>query len=866
MALFENFKNAAKGYVEGHLGAQQPVQSEPAQKSQPETEVHTLVKQGGTDVRTRQEKFADGVRSAMSWGKKRDANIQPPEEDIIPQLPQTLSNPLQRILALSVDQSKAALQETQNIIDETNSGPERVMDLATGKITDNVSIAQTPADLGLSKATSNAPPVPLNTMPTGQDPATVTKNMQVFQKANAMRMPGATGTGTSSNVFAKFRKGADGNVPDLTYADEARSRVNRQVDMLEEVTKRWAMARSGRDYVKGMHMDDIPAAALILAMKEVPTPAYVTEAQKYYQTAVTQYGHDISVLKEAAKQDEALRAAINTKVAFANERANAYSAARDLNIPMSAYTNGEQIVLFEQDGARSISGADKDTAERMQKQVDQITKGMEEFDKRVEKGEDVSKLTGSVVQTWNNAVMSGSIDANTGYSRILGYLGHENTWTSGDRVLAAKLRGQGLNPQSITTAIAINHIPSLKQKFMQMAELNKQAGASGVGKMTGGALNTMYSSADAATVVNAMNEIEVQRFNEAHYLAAIRHDNDRALNASVDSLDRTNALFEGSATDVEAFQAWQDFGLVNDGTNDILVQESRGRLRNAMVNSKQLNLRMVGSVLFDGFGESAVEDRMELLQNDKAISKAAGDNKLLTMALNTAAEDYRAASGLHDANTQRKNLRRMFAENKGKPIGELITKLQEAKIMEGVTKAQWETAMTAAERVSPRASKEYADEVLRRIDAATYSASLRSPRDFLVTETSLQTMRNVAQNYGTSISERDIRTAPNGQLYVRMSPQRMALYSALEQVTPAINALIAAGKKPTVGMLKNALAENPQQLAAYETLCGADIEATMEKYANNLWQKHVGEMEAQARMQRVLAAQPQAYTGGGNGR
>ena len=66
--------------------------------------------------------------------------------------------------------------------------------------------------------------------------------------------------------------------------------------------------------------------------------------------------------------------------------------------------------------------------------------------------------------------------------------------------------------------------------------------------------------------------------------------------------------------------------------------------------------------------------------------------------------------------------------------------------------------------------------------------------------------------------------------------------------------------------LKNALAENPQQLAAYETLCGADIEATMEKYANNLWQKHVGEMEAQARMQRMMAAQPQAYTGGGNGR
>ena len=866
MALFEHLKNAAKGYVEEHLGAPQPAQSEPAQEPQPETEAHTLVKQGGTDVRTRQEKFADGVRSAMSWGKKHDVDIQPPEEDIIPQLPQTLSNPMQRILALSVDQSKAALQETQNIINETNSGPERVMDLATGKITDNVSVAQTPADLGLSKATSNAPPVPLNTMPTGLDPATVAKSMQAFQSANAVRVPGATGTGTISGVFAKFRKGADGNGPDLTYVDKARGLVNRQVNMLEEVTKRWAMARSGRDYVNGMSMDDIPAAALILAMKEVPTPAYVTEAQKYYQTAVAQYGHDISLLKEAVKRDETLRSAINTKVAFANERANVYSAARDLNVPMSAYTNGEQIVLFEHDGARSIAGADKDTAEIMQKQADQIVKGMEEFNKRVENGEDVSKLTGSVVQTWNNAVMSGSIDANTGYSRILGYLGHENTWTSGDRVLAAKLRGQGLNPQSITTAIAINHIPSLKQKFMQMVELNKQASASGVGKMTGGALNTLYSSADAATVVNAMNEIEVQRFNEAHYLAAIRQDNDRALNASVDSQVRTNYLFEGSASDADAFQAWQDFALVNDGTNDILVQESRGRLRSAMAKSKQLNLRMVGSVLLDGFGESAVEDRMSLLQNDTAISRAAGGNKSLAVALSTAAESYRNDSGLQEANTQRENLRRIIAENKGKPLGELITKLQEAKILEGVTKAQWETAMTTAERVSPRASTEYADEVLRRIDAATYSASLRRPRDFMMTETALQTMQNAAQNYGTSISKKDIRVASNGKLYVRMSPQRMALYSALEQVTPAINALITAGKKPTAGMLKNALAENPQQLAAYETLCGADIEATMEKYANNLWQKHVGEMEAQARMQRMMAAQPQAYTGGGNGR
>ena len=73
MALFENFKNAAKGYVEEHLGAPQPAQSEPAQKPQPETEAHTLVKQGGTDVRTWQEKFADGVRSAMSWARPRDS-------------------------------------------------------------------------------------------------------------------------------------------------------------------------------------------------------------------------------------------------------------------------------------------------------------------------------------------------------------------------------------------------------------------------------------------------------------------------------------------------------------------------------------------------------------------------------------------------------------------------------------------------------------------------------------------------------------------------------------------------------------------------------------------------------------------------
>lgn len=866
MALFENFKNAAKGYVEKHLGAPQPTQSAPAQEPQPETEAHTLVKQGGMDVRTQQEKFADGVRSAMSWGKKRDVNIQPPEEDTVPQLPQTLSNPLQRVLALSVDQSKAALQETQNVINETNSGPERVMDLATGKITDNVSMAQTPADLGLSGATSNAPPVPLNTMPTGQDPATVARNMQAFQKANAMGVPGAVGTSTSSNVFAKFRKGADGNPTDLTYVDKARGRVNRQVDMLEEVTKRWAMARSGRDYVKGMSIDDIPAAAMILAMKEVPTPAYVTEAQKYYQTAVTQYGHDISVLKEAAKQDEALRAAINTKVAFANERANTYSAARDLNIPMSAYTNGEQIVLFEQDGARSISGADKDTAERMQKQADQITKGMEEFDKRVEKGEDVSKLTGSVVRTWNNAVMSGSIDANTGYSRILGYLGHENTWTSGDRVLAAKLRGQGLNPQSITTAIAINHIPSLKQKFMQMVELNKQAGATGVGKMTGGALNTMYSSADAATVVNAMDEIEAQRFNEAHYLAAIRHDNDRALNAATGSQDRTNALFDGSVKDKEAFQAWQDYGLASGSNNDTLIQETRGRLRSTMANSKELNLRMVGSVLLDGFGESTVEDRIELLQNDKAISRAAGGHKPLEMSLNAAAEGYRDASGLHEANAQREGLRRVLAENKGKSLDVLITRLQEAKLFEGIATSELKAAMTVAERVSPRASKEYADEVLRRIDAATYSLSLRSPREFLVSEASLQAMQKMAQNYGTSISKKDISTTSKGQTYVRLSPQRMALYSALEQVTPTINALIAAGKKPTAGMMKNALAENPQQLAAYETLCGADIEATMEKYANNLWQKYVGELEAQARMQRMIEAQSQPYTGGGNGR
>ena len=844
MALFETFKNVAKGYLEDHLGTPKNIVQEPVQESMSQDNGHST------------EPVASSERRPLwNFGTVNDRLSFPHKEP----LPMPSRDPAQEALSLVNAQSKAAMQETQSNINAQNCGPEQVMDLATGTVTGDVSVAQTPADLGLSMATSNAPTVPFNPMPTGKDPKVVEQQLQSFQRANAgqMSVPGSE----SSSIFAKFRKGATGTAPDLSYVEDARKRVDRQVDMQEEITKRWAMARSGRDYVKGMSIDDIPAAAMVLAMKEVPTPAYVTEAQKYYQTVVAQYGHDVSVLKELAKQDEALRTAINTQVAYANEQYQRASAAKDLGISMGAYTKGEQVVFFDQNGARSISHVDKDMAESMAKQADQITKSMEAYEKRVASGEDVSKLTGSVVQTWNSAVSSGSIDANTGYSRILGYLSHENTWTLEDKMLASKLESQGYNQQSVVTAIAINHVPSLRQKMMEMVALNKQAADTGVGKMSGGALNTIYSSADAATMVNAMQEIELQRSKEAYIRYAFQRDGDRALE-HIASDSKLLAQFVDK-NDPETYSALRDYALAD---NEVVKLDARARVADLMEKSQQLDVKLSGQVLTGNFGETAVKDRIQFMRDDGAMQRAAGGNQGLATVLEVNAEKFRGATGLYDATTMRDKVRQIVAGNKDKSLEDLIKEFQRAKIGEGLTKAEWERATTLAAQVSPRASTAYADEVLRNIDAAAYSRSLRSDHTFVVPGEAFQSMQMLANGYGVTLDKSMYRARPDGTFAVTLSPQKMALYNAMEQVTPAINQLIAKGQKPTVGQMKEVLASNsPKQLAAFEALCGSLMDTTLEQYANNLWRKYVGEQEELARMQRLMA-QTQAATGGGDGR
>lgn len=848
MAIFDTIKNAAKGYVEDHLGAPQPAQNEPAQEPAPETAAQNNARSAKPVAPSERRPLWDfrGVGDRLSFPHKDQ---------------QFLRDPAQEVLSLANAQSKAAMQETQSNINAQNCGPEQVMDLATGAVTDNVSMAQTPADLGLSTATSNTPTVPLNPMPTGKDPKDVEQQLQQFQRANSMQTPMAPGS-ASGDVFARFRKGGAGTTPDLSYAEDARERADRHVDMQEEIVKRWAMARSGRDYVKGMPIEDIPAAAMILAMKEVPTPSYVTEARQYYQTVVTQYGHDVSVLRELAKQDENLRAAINTQVAYANERYQSASAAKDLGISLGTYTKGEKVVFFDQNGARSISHASKDTAEQMQKNVELITKSMEEYDKRVAAGEDVSKLTGSVVRTWNSAVSSGSIDANTGYSRILGYLSHENTWTLEDKVLASKLESRGYNWQSIVTAIAINHEPSLRQKMMEMVALNKQAAATGVGKMSGGALNTIYSSADADTMVNAMQEIELQRTKEAFTRMALQRDGDRALDAVASKEEIIEKLVDKN--DPEMYSALRDYALAE---NAEVKLGARARVKDMMVKSPKLDVKLSGEVLTGAFGETNVNDRMQFLRDNDAPRRAAGDNQSLVMSLEAGIHKFRSITGLHEATEARDKVRQIVAAHKGKSTSELIKSFQQAKIREGLTEAEWKTAVTLAERVSPRASTAFADEVLRNIDAAGYSLAMQSPYTFTVSQDAFQKMNTMASNYGVTISKKEYKEMSDGTYSVTMSPQKAALYSAMEQVTPGINQLIAMGKKPTLGQLKEMLAvNNPKQLAAYEVLCGSLMETTLERYANNLWRKYVSEQEGLARAQRLMAMQTPITTGGGNGR
>lgn len=826
MALFENIKRGAKTMVEDLLN--QPRSDAP-------------VTEGHATAERETEWDSPAYVPVLPWRSKKDVDIAPPPLGDDLQKPQDTNpnayaassvDPSIPVMSLVDAQSKAMMDEAQDAINVDNSGAEEVTDLTTGSPTGQVNMAQTPAEIGLSSATSDAPTVPANLNARGLDKAQlqeiVKKRQELFDAENAS-MSGKVAPSSvksSTGIFAKFRQGQKA---DLSYVDKAREKASKAVDETKELTMRWAAARSGIHYTSGMEIGDIPAAAIVLATKDIPTPAYVTEAQQYYQTAVSQYGHDITLLREAMAQDAKLQESVNIIAQENNARYSQQMAARDLDLTLPEYTMGEQITQFDAKGMRYTAGSSKEQAEAMQKNMDAKYKFMEKYDKMVGDGQDVSAFSPAISRYWYSAMTSGQIDANAGASHLLGYFSHENTWSAEDKKLAAKLRSRGFNEQSVVTAIVANNVPRLKQNIKELAALNAQAAAAGLGKRSGSTLNTVYNSTDLSQLDAVMRELELQkRSNSSRYLD-FRQDDLKLLTAMAASeTENPGVLYK----DYNLKEAVDDYYMASEP--DVKL-EALHRAEQQMMASKNPAERLTGSVTFGGFGSSSVQDRKDYLRDDAAIAASKISGQMLGQAVVAMAGSYRTMSGSRDMAMARKEVSDILRKYKNASQSELIKALMTVSSLRKVSEGVIGRAVATAEAIGSRVSADYAERFFDNIDAETMSVANTTPAKFTVTAQSLQIMQERANAMGTEIAKSQIHENADGTAFIMLTPQAAALHQIMDDCTQDLLVKAQSGTALSDGDLAVIVAsKNPKGLAALETVAGPNVLTVLRNYYRNV--------------------------------
>ena len=857
MALFDSFKTVAQNAVEGALGIQRPQKdSQPADFKAPASSSSQAFDKPIQLPVMPWRKERDVSQAPVKSGTQASVEISAPPADTMPNT--YAASETQRapdILQLADAQSAAMMQETQDAINADNSGDEQVVEMMSGTPTQQIVAAKTPVELGLSKATGNLPPVPVNDVPTGPSPAftkeTVRQEQARMQAANAPASANIAQSGAASatGLFNKYR---NLNRPNTSYVNEARKRANDYVTQLQEMTMRWAAASSGRNYTKGMSMGDIPAAALVLAMRDIPTPAYVTEAQKYYQSAVAQYGSDIQLIKAAAEQDGKLQAAIDTAAKYNNELRMRRTAARTTGLSVEQYLEGESAVDFGADAIRFASMADKDTRTAMNAYYDNTMKRLKPFMDKVDAGEDVSALTSGVAQGLYADIVSGNLDANTGASLLLGYLGRDNTRSRDDKALAAKLERRGYNDQAINTALAIRCIPQLKQNFLELEFLNRQADGVGVKRMAGNALNTVFASRDVSDILGLMDELDMAKRQEAIL--------DVELNKTPLSRIRMASRWLkgnlGSAKENrELVHTLDDVNLVKDPT---VLMETVDGFREECEKSPRPELRVMGSALQDGLGSSKASDRLQLLQDPQAIGRLRLTG-LTGMAFDGAVNSYATFSGKYDRIQARDAVQNVLERYRGKPIGETVEALQQTALLKGLSSNVLEQyVMTAEDQARNRSSTARADALLDQFEMNALNMSVTKPLSFTVQPNELDAMREYANAYGLAFDEEAIKEDSLGGLSVEMTPMRAVMYDMAARIVPTISDALGTGRVLSADDIITYIAQTPNDLVAVETLCGPRFHTMVDNLIRNMANKYETKIRAQdhavAQAQRTAQA------------
>lgn len=359
-----------------------------------------------------------------------------------------------------------------------------------------------------------------------------------------------------------------------------------------------------------------------------------------YQTAVTQYGHSVVKLRTAYEQSTAMKEAVNAAVSANLARASQqYFGAGQGSWQTHAADEIVDTTEHTKQGIAFISASDKDRANLLQTNFNNLQKNVDEVLKKLEKAPDRMKtrVTSGAVQSIHTAIMSGSLDLNQGIGMLSNMSLNDSLWSVADLAYADALEQQyGMNHDAARRMMVGMRIPAVREHIMELNAFNQDPNRDPMSKKKAFAFcSAVFNSRDLAAAYDLLGTREQQENAIKFQISAsavkpmMRMSDDNLRQHIKDPNAKsavTSATTAFTANPQEVNPVTGQMTYVNNSDVQANAAESAMLTIEQLQGSKEVSDRIVGQYYQNGFEAVKNTDAVLALQegvNDLAPGSAA---------------------------------------------------------------------------------------------------------------------------------------------------------------------------------------------------------------------------------------------------
>lgn len=386
------------------------------------------------------------------------------------------------------------------------SQPEKLYNADTGEVSELVTTPQAVTPQGndvpmtavIKDARAPAQPAMLDSTFDADPSLTTTHNGQQFGQAETNKMSGEEVKDIEEPKWLE------------RYRTQAEERVQADIDQRE------GYIRSITPGMLQYRYDPMRAYAGMIYNQVCHDSSPDTQAALgLYQTAVTQYGHSVVKLRTAYEQStamkEAVNAAVNANLARASQQ---YFGAGQGSWQTHAANEIVDTTEHTKQGIAFISAADKDRANLLQTNFNNLQKNVDEVLNKLEKAPDRMKtrVTSGTVQSIHTAIMSGSLDLNQGVGMLSNMSLNDSLWSVADLAYADALEQQyGMNHDAARRMMVGMRIPAVREHIMELNAFNQDPNRDPMSKKKAFAFcSAVFNSRDLAAAYDLLGTREQQ--------------------------------------------------------------------------------------------------------------------------------------------------------------------------------------------------------------------------------------------------------------------------------------------------------------------------------------------------------------------